>query len=36
MIRTLTKRTILKFYEWRLINIGRTRRIINYLGINDA
>lgn len=35
-MRSFVKRFVLKLYEWRLINIGRARRIINQLGVNDA
>jgi hypothetical protein len=36
MIRTIVKRFILRLYEWRIINIGQARRVINRMGVNDA
>jgi len=36
MIRSLVKRFVLRLYEWRWLNIGQTRNIINRLGVHDA
>lgn len=36
MLRMVAKRTVLKLYIWRLLNIGQTRRFIDRWRLHDA